>query len=138
MNAVEPELASAVDDVFYALGDEPNCTVRKYSRGTTPGSTRSGQQGRKPVGAPIVAQGILSWRRGEAGVADVFLKPSSVGDASLTQPDLDYTIQFDGQAELDISRSREGGQAWSPMGPAVDPALWKAVVVEGGPHDAGL
>lgn len=136
---VNEELAAAVDDLFWELGDEPNCVLRRYSKGTTQTSSIAGQQGRLPVGSPIEAQAILSWRKGKGqeGKGDLFVKPSALqGNDGLTNPEYEWTVQFDGDGELDLGPERRGANVWQPLGPARNPAMWKAVAIEGGDHRA--
>ena len=134
---VQEELEAAVQDVFDELGDFATVVLRRYARGTTPGSAVSGQQARLPVGEPIEAMAILSWRdgKGQEGIADLFVRPTSLGDdVNLTNPDYEWTVQEPGAVgELDLKPAREGGKVWRPFGPQPrNPILWKGRVVDGG------
>lgn len=125
---VQEELITAVEDLFWELGDMATVTLRSYSKGTTSSSVTGGQQGRLPVGSPINAVGILVEREGttQAGIMNLFVKPASLdGDVSLTAPDYEWTVQEPGGDELDVKK-------WRPLGPEPrNPVLWKGKVVEG-------
>lgn len=140
-SAIQEELLAAVEDVFFEIGDEPNVVLRRFSKGTTPESVTGGQQARLPVGAPIEAVAILSWRdkKGQEGIADLFIRTEALeGAQDLTSPDDEWTVEEIGTGvQLDIKSAR-GGPSWKPFGPTPrEPVMWKARVVEGGEAGAG-
>lgn len=140
MNVIQEELLAGVEDVFFEMGSDPNVVLRRFAKGTTPGSVVDGQQVRLPVGSPIEAVAILTARtgRGEDGVSDLFVRPEALaGAGDLTSPDCEWTVEEIGSGrQLDVKAARKGGPVWKPFGPVpLAPVMWKARVVEGGAAD---